>query len=341
VTRSVHHNYNDPVDLIWLAAAKALGITVVRSDEVYASWDGRGTLTVCGEHDYDADDSLAQLILHELCHALVQGPANRRKPDWGLDNTTATAGALEEHACHRLQAALLDLFGLRHLFGPTTDWRPYWDALPTDPLGLPSAGPARDPAIALARRAWPDAVRGPWSTALLDALRKTAQIAALTGPSAPPTSLWSRAVPLHPLGEAVGPSTSTCGDCAWSTGGPNPRCRHHELPIDATWQGCLRFEATLLDADCAACGACCREGYHVVGVEPDDTLLVTHPELVSEVDGYTVVPRPGGRCVALTADSGPPWRCSVYAHRPMACADFELNGDHCLAARKRVGLSRA
>jgi hypothetical protein len=27
------------------------------------------------------------MVLHELCHALVEGEAGRRRPDWGLDNT--------------------------------------------------------------------------------------------------------------------------------------------------------------------------------------------------------------------------------------------------------------
>jgi Fe-S-cluster containining protein len=33
------------------------------------------------------------------------------------------------------------------------------------------------------------------------------------------------------------------------------------------------------------------------------------------------------------------FRCRVYEARPSACADFEIAGDACLEARRRVGLS--
>jgi Fe-S-cluster containining protein len=50
--------------------------------------------------------------------------------------------------------------------------------------------------------------------------------------------------------------------------------------------------------------------------------------------------RPEGRCVALSGDGiAAPYRCSVYAERPGACAKFELGGAACLIARRRTGLS--
>lgn len=334
--RTTFGHYRDPLDLIWLAAATRLGLHVVRSDEVYASWDGRRTLSLCPPSAYDPDDSLAQLILHELCHALVQGPAARHQVDWGLDNTDDQRASTQEHACHRLQAALLDRYGLRDLLAVTTDWRPYWDALPADPL---AAGP--DPAIALARAAWPDAARGPWSAAIDQALRATAAIADLLRPIAPPDTLWSRTTPRHPLGEALLGRAGTCGGCAWAQPrGHTLRCLHHEAEVDPAWPACLRHEAPLTAVDCAACGACCREGFHVVELGADEPLALHHPELTETSDGALVVPRPGGRCAALCSPHGPPWRCAVYEHRPEACREFEANGEHCLDARRRVGMSR-
>lgn len=338
--RSSSGSYTDPLDLVWRRCAERLGWRLHRDDAVFASWDGRGTLRLCPEDDYDPDDSLAQLVLHEACHALVQGPARRHRLDWGLFGLDDDASALAEHACHRLQAALLDRYGLREVLAVTTDWRPYWEALPADPL---AAGD--DPAIALAVAAWPEAVRGPWSAALDDALRATAAIVAATAPHAPEDSLFAGFVGLHPLGEALGDEAATCATCAWRT--PDDRCRARAdegTPgprLDPTWRACLRHEPRLDASDCAACGACCREGYGLVPAETDGPLATQRPDLVThDPDLGPVVPRPGGRCVALAGADGPPWRCAVYALRPRSCRDFAVGGAACLTARRRVGLSR-
>src|SRR5690606_12500853 len=115
---------------------------------VYAAWDGASVLTLSTPDDFDPDDSLAQLIYHEICHSLIAGPRGRTLPDWGLSNTD-DADLVYEHACHRLQAALAMPYGLRDFFAVTTDWRPYWDALPRDTLA-----DGEDPAIPLAREGY-------------------------------------------------------------------------------------------------------------------------------------------------------------------------------------------
>ena len=53
----------------------------------------------------DPDDSLAQLIFHELCHALVAGEHAFEREDWALCNLDGR-DLIFEHACHRVQAAL-------------------------------------------------------------------------------------------------------------------------------------------------------------------------------------------------------------------------------------------
>jgi hypothetical protein len=183
--RPVRHRYEDPTDRIWLATAAALGMTVRRTDAVFASWDGASVLQLSTVEGFDPDDSLAQLILHEICHALVEAPQGWSKPDWGLENIDER-DLVREHACHRLQAALADAHGLRLFFAVTTLHRPYYDALPAQPLA-----PGPDPAIPLARAAM-ERARAPavWEP-LQRALEATAQVAAAVAPFVEPASLWS------------------------------------------------------------------------------------------------------------------------------------------------------
>lgn len=180
MAREILHEYRDPLDLVWLTTAARVGMRVERSGEVYASWDGRGTLTLSAAEHFDPDDSLAQLVLHEICHALCEGPAYWNVPDWGLDNLT-DADWLRENACQRLQAALADTRGLRAFFATTTDYRAYYDVLPADPLA-----PGDDAAIAMARAGWERAAAEPWASALSAALDATAAIVKATRPFADP-----------------------------------------------------------------------------------------------------------------------------------------------------------
>ena len=60
---------------LWTKAAEALGMQVVRSHDAYASWDGRGTLTIGCDETLDENDTVAQLIFHEICHALLEAIA--------------------------------------------------------------------------------------------------------------------------------------------------------------------------------------------------------------------------------------------------------------------------
>ncbi len=181
--RIIDKTYTDPLDLVWISAAARMGITVVRSAEVNASWNGRGVLTIGTTETLDADDCLAAMIFHEVCHALCEGPECLTKPDWGLKNMASKT--VHEHACLRLQAALADRYDLRQFFASTTMFRPYFDALPKEPL---AAGD--DPAIEMAKEAWQRAHEGPWATPLHDALQRTAMIAQALAGVTPENSLW-------------------------------------------------------------------------------------------------------------------------------------------------------
>jgi hypothetical protein len=346
--RPVTHRYSDPIDEIWLAAARKLGLTVNRSADAYAAYDGEGTLTVAQPRDFDVDDSLAQIVFHELCHALVSGPDAMRMPDWGLCNTDGR-DLVCEHACHRLQAALSARHGLRALMAVTTEHRPYWDALPDDPLA-----PGDDPAIELAQAAWQRARRGAWAETLDLALSATAAVARAVRPFAAADSLWGQTRAMHASGFPLGSDpTRRCADCAWlfqaGPGRPLPRCRQtrggarsiaRRVELDAI--ACERFEPKLDEHACGACGACCREGFDLVPVRAREPMARFHAELCRSDRHGLHVPRPSGRCAALdgTGDEQGPYRCRVYAQRPRACAEFAVAGDACLQARRRVGLSR-
>jgi hypothetical protein len=205
-----------------------------------------------------------------------------------------------------------------------------------------------DPAIPLAREAFQRAVCEPVWQPLEQALAQTARIAELLRATlGDAKSLWHRTVPLHRSGFPVDvQSQSTCGECGFSfVIGQKLACRKtRALPEQRGKQvgrgdrACVRFEPKLDVEACFSCGACCREGFDRVDVRATDLIKRARPDLIS-VDGYGAhLARPRGLCVALTK-SGTQYLCQVYAQRPRACADFEIAGDACLTARRRVGLS--
>lgn len=347
--RRVVHRYQDPVDMIWLRAAADLGLTVVRTAEAYAAYDGKGTLAIAQDSDFDADDCLAQMIFHEICHWLVAGRRGFHLPDWGLSNLD-DRDLLQEQATHRLQAALAAPHGLRDFLAVTTDWRPYWDGLPEDPLR-----DGEDPAIAIAQTASVLARSEPFEEVLQRSLSATAAIADAVREVAPAASLWHTSRPRHRLGSLLSAvKGQQCGTCAWAihrrTGAAETgrlACRQHKPPgkpapaVVAEETACERWEPAFDAEECGRCGACCHRGFDVVGLSRRDPFRKLHPELVQLREGEWVVPRPDGRCLALEGDGeSAPYRCRHYEARPRNCADFEVAGDACLLARRRVGLSR-
>ncbi len=184
-TRAVRSVYIDPIDLIWIHTARKLGMTVVRCPDVYAAWDGVGTLRIGTPETLDSDDSLAQMICHEICHALVAGPAGFCKQDWGLDYEDPKH-AIFEQATLLIQARLADQFGLRNFLASTTDFRNYFDRIGIDPLNVDD-GALR----LLAVDAWSRSQEPPWLNVLHEALRATSEIAKIVERFATPDSLWS------------------------------------------------------------------------------------------------------------------------------------------------------
>lgn len=161
--------YVDPVDAIWLAAAHRIGLRVVRSKDVYASTDGQGVLYIGEQDTLDPDDSLAQLVFHEFCHALVEGPDRLATADWGLCNVS-DKDVTRERACLRLQAWLSARFGLRGAMAPTTEFRAFYEELPDDPL----QGDQED--VRAAKDGGARAEQAPWAPHLQVALIATAAV---------------------------------------------------------------------------------------------------------------------------------------------------------------------
>ncbi|HEY1557917.1 MAG TPA: hypothetical protein VGF94_23975, partial [Kofleriaceae bacterium] len=262
--RDVTARYVDPLAYVWIAAARRIGLAIARTADAYAATDGRGTLAIAEDRALDADDSLAQMIFHELCHSLVEGEASFAAPDWGMDNTSVDHD-WREHACLRTQWLLAGRHGLRGVFAPTTEFRAFWDTLADagDDVLADRADRSVQAAIAAVRRA----DEAPWAPALGDALAATARIAAAVAPTlrstapaaaattAPAPPLWALAIappPPHPTGLPAGDAASHCGDCAWRGRG---RCHQAGKRVDPAWPACAHYEAAL---DCQTCGACCR-----------------------------------------------------------------------------------
>src|SRR5688572_23180653 len=93
------------IEALWIAAAGQLGWHVDRTRSAYASSDGGGKIVSGVDEILDADDAVAQLIFHELCHGLVEGPEKWSIPDWGLCNRDGR-DVTREHACLRVQVHL-------------------------------------------------------------------------------------------------------------------------------------------------------------------------------------------------------------------------------------------
>jgi len=357
VPRDIKTRYQDPADLIWLQAAAALGVAVVRSEDAYASWNGQGTLTLASDAYLDPDDCLAQMIFHELCHLLVSGEDARHQVDWGVDNTSPR-DLVYEYATNRLQAALAQAYGLRTFMAVTTMWRAYYDDLPRDPLA-----PGTDAAIELARSGLERARLAPYRAVLHNALSATATLSDALRHWTDETSLWRHTQGPHPAGLRLHPDPALhCSDCAWAVPRRNGtlECRQTRTgcrpvrysleqdagPIraprlNATQQACENFEQPLVQQDCFACGACCHRGFDVVELGTNERFARNHPDLIEVRSAdRCVVPRPDGRCVALTGsvEAESPYLCRHYDERPRSCRSFEVGGDACLVARQRAGI---
>lgn len=325
---------------MWIETARRIGLRVVRTPDAYAATDGNGTLAIGDDSTLDADDSLAQMIFHELCHSLVEGEDSFARADWGLDNTGPDHD-WREHACLRAQWVLTGRYGLRKLLAPTTEFRAFWDQLSGDVLADRTDRSVQAAIAGLRRADLP-----PWAPALNEALAATARIAQEAAKLATePDLLWHGIAPppqQHPTGLPAGSAEGTCGSCAWRFAQRGvAKCRHTNTKLDEAWPACERFEPAL---DCQTCGACCRAAYHSVEVHRRDPVVRKQPSYIVDRGTYLELRREGDRCAALAGgevvdNKLSRFHCVIYDDRPRTCRDFTRGSTHCLTARRRVGLT--
>jgi hypothetical protein len=111
-----------------LGVAHQFGLSVARSDSSFVSYDGEGTLNIAPDDHLDADDTLLQIILHELAHFWTEGTASHSSMDWGLSNLSDDH-LDREYAALRLQYDIVAPFTLQSLLHPTTVHRWFYDCL--------------------------------------------------------------------------------------------------------------------------------------------------------------------------------------------------------------------
>ena len=215
--RQINSNYSDPLNIVWTELSKQLGFDIVRDPEVFAAFDGVRVLRIGTPETLDPDDSLGQMVLHELCHALVEGPEAMRTPDWGLDFDNPSHRA-HEFATLRLQASFADHVAMRDFFASTTDFRWYFDLIPNDSLhsrvdpdsvsrvlgssvslvqeselslsDLESVFVDDRSAIDMAQKGRLTAHREKWLEPIMVAINRTASLATVIREIAPDGSIW-------------------------------------------------------------------------------------------------------------------------------------------------------
>jgi hypothetical protein len=180
--RPVAARYVDPVEVIWLATATRLGLTIRRDPGIFSMTDGSGTLWFSTREHLDEDDNLAQMLFHELCHWITNGLHTFTERDWGFP--LYDEEDVREHGCVRLQCWWASRHGLRAFFGPTSQYRQYYEQVPADPLEPLEDSDWERAVVACAAEAIRRAQGEPWWGPVDAALAATAQARALLAPFA-------------------------------------------------------------------------------------------------------------------------------------------------------------
>jgi hypothetical protein len=178
--RPILSRYVDPCELVWLSTAQRVGLHIRRSPLVFSATDGSGRLQLSTRDDLDADDCLAQMLLHEICHWCTNGEETLHERDWGfaLDGPTDP----REHAALRLQAWLADQVGLRTMFGPTGVYRQYYEQIPDDPTEPIDESEWERCVVAAAIDAIARIQTQPWQPHVSQAMQATAALRKLVSP---------------------------------------------------------------------------------------------------------------------------------------------------------------
>lgn len=178
--RPIASRYMDPCEVIWLATATRLGLHIRRSPLVFSATDGSGRLQLSTRDDLDADDCLAQMLLHEICHWCTNGLETLKERDWGfaLDGPTDP----REHAALRLQAWVADQADLRVMFGPTGIYRQYYNRIPADPTAPIDGSDWEAHVVEVASAAIERIQQAPWHPHVLESIHATRRVRDLIDP---------------------------------------------------------------------------------------------------------------------------------------------------------------
>lgn len=178
--RPIHSRYVDPVEVVWLSTATRLGLTVRRDPDIFSMTDGTGLMALGPRTDLDEDDCLAQMFFHEICHWITNGAETFGERDWGFP--LLGPHDPREHACLRLQAWWSARHGLRAQFGPTGQYRQYYDRIPSDPLQPIDGSDWEAEVVALAQQAITRAQGEPWWDPIEAAMAATQAIVGVLRP---------------------------------------------------------------------------------------------------------------------------------------------------------------
>jgi hypothetical protein len=177
--RPVLARYTDPLELVWMATARRLGLTIRRNPDIFSMTDGTGLLELAPRHDLDADDNAAQMLFHEICHWITNGVDSFRERDWGFPVSDDLDW--REFSCLRVQAGLADRYSLRRMFGPTGNFRQYYDGIPDDVLAPMDDGALEAQIVARAAEALRQADGEPWGKPLREAFEATRTLRTVVG----------------------------------------------------------------------------------------------------------------------------------------------------------------
>ena len=174
--RPILSRYLDPLELVWMATARRLGLKIRRNPHIFSMTDGTGLLELGPRDSLDPDDTVAQMIFHELCHWITNGVESFGERDWGFPLTDEYDW--REYACLRLQAGLAERYGLRGMFGPTGIFREYYDVIPANVLEPLDDSENERRIVLRAEQCLEDVALPQWAP-LLGALRATAELRGL------------------------------------------------------------------------------------------------------------------------------------------------------------------
>jgi len=252
-----------------------------------------------------------------------------------------------EHACLRVQWVLTGRHGLRAVFAPTTDFRTtFWDTLSGDVLA-----DRTDPSVQLANRCAAPRDKPPWGPHLGPRSRRASKSRApsLHSPSATRRRAVERRAPAPQAIRRAFLSAMralACGTCAWRYEHRGKvRCAKPTRSMrtgDRWTRGPMqRFEAAPRLSRRAV--RVLSRGLSLRRSAEARSAVKAQPDYIVDSRHDLEIRRNGDRCAALhfgemVEGKQSPFTASSTTTARARCRDFTLASEHCLTARRRVGM---